>query len=354
MIHYKKDITKANLSLELDDIKRRGGVDSIEDLLYFPKYFQIETTRNCNARCTFCPVDVWDKTEPYMSEDLFSKIVNEMKDYAHWIEVVAVQRAGEPLMDKKIVDKVARLKEIGIKNVNMATNASLLTTEKILGLFDAGIDEILLSIDSVNKESYEKQRVKLKYDQVMSNIKNLFQLRELKKYNKLKIRVRGVSFYNLDEADNRKELEMWENFWDSIKRPDDRIYMKRAHNWGNQMSLGDDLGGDLANTNVYHPCVLPFTTMHVTAMGIVPLCPQDYDAKMNIGNIKENSIKQVWADLNWKKIREMHATGQRNKISFCNGCRLFDEDFHMEGWKQKRLNSNNNNIIDHTLGLSEG
>ena len=93
MIYSKKDITKESLALELNDIRKRGGVDSIEDLLYFPKYFQIETTRNCNAKCTFCAIDEWDKTEPYMSEKLFSKIVNEMKDYAHWIEWVAVQRA---------------------------------------------------------------------------------------------------------------------------------------------------------------------------------------------------------------------------------------------------------------------
>jgi len=31
--------------------------ESYEDLLAFPRYFEIETVNACNARCTMCTID---------------------------------------------------------------------------------------------------------------------------------------------------------------------------------------------------------------------------------------------------------------------------------------------------------
>ena len=110
MINSIRDATKTNLNLEMTDIARRLSLDNYEDAFYFPKYFQIETVRLCNAHCPFCPVDEWDKSVPFMPESLFDKIVDEMSKYSDWIEFVAVQRAGEPLMDKNIALHIAKLK----------------------------------------------------------------------------------------------------------------------------------------------------------------------------------------------------------------------------------------------------
>jgi radical SAM protein with 4Fe4S-binding SPASM domain len=104
--------------------------------------------------------------------------------------------------------------------------------------------------------------------------------------------------------------------------------MKRAHNWGNQL-FGENLPEE-GMRDIYHPCVLPWSTMHVTAMGTVPLCPQDYDAKMNIGDVNKDTIQDIWQGANWEKIREQHRTGMRNEIPFCRGCILFDRELSLE------------------------
>ena len=332
----KEQLSEQSLAKEMQDITRRIDVDDIDEALFFPKYFQIETTRLCNARCPFCAIDQWDKTTTFMSDDLFSKIVKEMKEFADWIEVVNVQRAGEPLIDKKIIERVRAFKEIGIKSVNISTNASLLNEARATKLIEAGIDEVMLSIDSVDKEPYEKMRVGLKYETVIDNIKRFFRLRE-KLNPKVIIRVRGVSFYDINNEKHRKELQRWEDFWNKNKKPQDRIYMKRAHNWGNQ-KIWDGHKDKMEPVNeIFHPCVLPWSTMHVTAMGIVPLCPQDYDATMNIGDINKQTIAEVWKGENWNRIRNLHATGQRNDIELCKGCKLFDLDFKLENWQQIQL-----------------
>jgi len=329
----KNQLNEQSLEKEKQDIAKRLELDNADEALFFPKFLQVETIRICNAHCPFCPVDEWDKSVPIMPDKLYHKIVEEVSDYSDWIEFVCLQRDGEPLLDKKIVNRVSLMKEAGIKKVTFSTNASRLFKEKSRELLESGLDEIMFSIDSVDKELYEKTRVGLKYEHVIRNIKDFFKMREDINPDII-VRVRGVSFHDMDNKNHRDDMKRWEEFWEKYKQPQDRIYMKRAHNWGNQQEWDDKIP---QYDWVYHPCILPWSTMHITAMGLVPLCPMDYDAKMNIGDINTHSIANVWGNSEWNRIRELHSTGKRNEISYCQGCRLFDEDWALEDWQQKQL-----------------
>jgi len=336
MITTQDKVTEEILLTEMYDIAKRLNLTEVEEALYFPKYLQIETSRVCNARCPFCAIDQWDKSTPVMKDSLFEKIVSELKEYSHWIEFVAIQRAGEPLLDKKIAKRVQALKEIGIKKVSLSTNASLLTEKKAQELLEAGLDELMLSIDAVEKKRYEMMRVGLNFEAVVRNIQSFFTLRD-KIRPKLIVRVRGVSFHELNNSQHRKELQDWEDFWETLRKPQDRIYMKRAHNWGNQKNWDDHTP---QYDEVFHPCIIPWSTMHVTAMGKVPLCPMDFDAKLDLGDINVQSMSEVWRNEKWSKIREAHRSGQRKKVEFCQGCRLFDLENSLENWQQKQLYEN--------------
>jgi len=326
MIESKTDLNKSNLLKEMDNITNKLGLKSIEEASYFPKFVQIETTRICNAKCPFCAIDDWDKSTPIMPEVLFKKIIDEVKDYSDWINWVCVQKAGEPLLDKRIAMRIAYIKDSGIKNVIMSTNASLLFEERAREILEAGIDDIMFSIDSVIKDEYEKMRVGLDFETVIDNIKTFFKLRDEIRPQTI-IRVRGVSFFDLKKDEERKHLIEWENFWNPLQKSHDRIYMKRAHNWGNQQ----DWNGNIKNNkDIYHPCIIPWSTMTISAMGIVGLCVNDYDSKMNLGDVNKNTISEIWNNDKWGNIRKLHSEGKRNNISFCKGCRLYDQEYSIE------------------------
>ena len=327
MLTSKEQATPEKMTAELQRLADRLDLKSLEEALYFPKFFQIETTRLCNATCTFCAVDLWDKTTPFMSDKLFHKIADEIIEHRDWINFVDLQRSGEPLLDKKIYDRVGYMKDGGVKWVVIATNASGLNDANAKKLLNAGIDEVMLSIDSVDKETYENSRVGLKYEPVIENIRNFFRLRNEMRPSTV-IRVRGVSFYDEDNEQHLSEMAGWSNFWADLKRSHDRIYFKRAHNWGNQKEFED--GKSVDHDWVYHPCIIPWSTMHITAMGTVALCPQDYDGLANLGNINGQSIAEVWRAHTINKVRKQHAAGERNNIKLCQGCRIFDEEFSLE------------------------
>jgi radical SAM protein with 4Fe4S-binding SPASM domain len=113
--------------------------------------------------------------------------------------------------------------------------------------------------------------------------------------------------------------------------------MKRVHSWGNQVSVD---GAPSIDAEVLHPCIIPWSTMHITAMGRVALCPHDYDGKADLGDINTHSIAEVWRASKLAEVRRLHASGNRDAIHFCKGCRTFDEAFSLErdkdNWRTQR------------------
>jgi radical SAM protein with 4Fe4S-binding SPASM domain len=337
MILSRAELSAERLEAELRSLAERIEVPQLKDALRFPRFFQIETTRLCNARCPFCAVDQWDKSVPMMSDALWEKIAAELIEWRDWLRFVDLQRAGEPLLDRKIYRRVRQLKEGGIKHIALSTNISGLNDKNARALLEAGIDEVMLSIDAIDKEGYEKSRVGLNYEQVMENIRRYFRLRDEIRPDS-QIRVRAVCVFDPDkEPDAVRE---WEDFWRPMKRPHDRIYMKRMHSWGNQVALD---GAPSAEDEVLHPCIIPWSTMHITAMGTVALCPHDFDGKADLGDINTHSIAQVWCAQKLQEVRRLHSTGQREAIDFCRGCRTFDEEFSLErdkdNWRTVRKNT---------------
>jgi MoaA/NifB/PqqE/SkfB family radical SAM enzyme len=134
-------------------VKRISPDEMFEDLLRFPRYLEIETVNVCNARCPMCTIEDWERGAPSMKDDLFKKVAGEVIEHAHELKRVSLYRDGEPLIDKKLADRCAVLKEGGVKNVSISTNVSLLTEEKSRDLLHAGLDTIIMSIDSLDKET---------------------------------------------------------------------------------------------------------------------------------------------------------------------------------------------------------
>lgn len=214
MITKKTDINDKILKQELNVINKKLTLKEIDEALYFPKYFQIETTNLCNSRCPFCPNSEIDKSIPYMSDELFKKILKELSEYSGWIKSICPQRMGEPLLDKKIAYRIKALKDINMKFVSMSTNAALLNEQKATEILKAGIDELMISIDSVEKSKYIKQRVGLDFDTVIKNIRIFFKLRDELKPDTI-IRVRGIYFAN---ETTELEFEKWNLFWGPLKK----------------------------------------------------------------------------------------------------------------------------------------
>ena len=295
------------------------SVDNFEELLNFPLYFEIETSNICNARCSMCTIHNWKRSDnPFMSERLFCSIASQIIERKDFVRVVNVSRDGEPLLDNALEQKITYLKKGGIKKVTFSTNAALLTEDRAKMLLDSGLDDIMFSVDGATKETFERIRQGLIYEDVVSNILSFIKLRD-KRNTSLSVRVRLVI-----QDDNKYELNKWGNFWRSKVSSQDRVYAKALHGWGNQLEGFEEKRVGTAESLI-RPCTSTFSTMIIRYNGEVTVCPIDYDFKYKNGNLNELTIEEIWkngAALN--KFRTKHINSLRDDLIFCRNCTLWD------------------------------
>jgi len=291
----------------------------LETLLRFPKYFLIETINTCNARCIMCGIDFDKKAKQVIDDDLFDKMVTEISQYADHVEKVMLYLDGEPLLDKRMPQKVAKMKAAGVKKVNLASNASLLDDKRALALIEAGLDEIYITLDSLKPEVYEAIRVRLNFNEVYNNILGFIALRD-QLNPKLLIRIQMIQQdLNFDEGDAFLE------HWRTRLQPTDQIVVQKAHNWANGVDVHKF--GDESDINNY-PCIALWGTFVAHVDGTVPLCCMDTDTKHLLGDLRTQSIAEVWQGQVMNRLRKMHLDGERKDIPLCDGCTLWRETKH--------------------------
>ena len=81
-----------------------------------------------------------------------------------------------------------------------------------------------------------------------------------------------------------------------------------------------DTYNNLEHPEINDPCELLWDRMYVWFDGKVNPCDADYKSHLSYGNVKENSIKEIWESKIIAKTRENHLSGKRKNINPCNKC----------------------------------
>ena len=102
-----------------------------------------------------------------MTDELFAKVLRDCTDMG--VKDVNLQFLGEPLLDRKICQRIRAAKELGFR-VQMVSNASLLDESMSSQLLASGLDELRISMDGFTEKTYEDIRIGLKFERVKRNI----------------------------------------------------------------------------------------------------------------------------------------------------------------------------------------
>jgi len=266
----------------------------------------IENTNACNADCTFCPHKMMSRKTGIMDMDLTRRIIDECKDLG--IDYVAIYGFGEPLLDPHFFERVEYAKWKGISRVITNTNAMYLNNEKTRKILESGIDEVYISFDAATEETYKKIRPGLSFRTVEQNVLNLVKEKKQRSSDKPEIILSFVeSSVNKQEA--KRFIQKWTNMADNIS-------ISIIHNWtGDIESNNKDNIGSRRDA-----CRLLWTDMVISWNSEVPLCCNDYENRIILGNIKHQSIKEIWGGKELRKIRGSHIQGNFKEVSLCANC----------------------------------
>lgn len=296
----------------------RHGLQKPEDAQYFPKFLQIETVSLCNGKCVMCPVGEWNRSERIMDMELYRKIISDITPYTQWIERVTIQLDGEPLMDRYLEERIKLLKKTGIKTVAFSTNGSLLDERRGISVIHSGVDEVSFSVDGVTPYTFETIRKGLKFETCIGNIKRFIELRDSLAPS-LRIRIRMTI-----QEENIYEFRDLVSYWKDLTAPGDEIYGKLMHTWGNWLQ-GIQLFPIQNREGLNEtPCISPWSSIVILSDGRVPLCCNDFNASILLGNVRSDHIQDIWQSRVLKKIRNSQLKKGRRSMKLCLDCNTWD------------------------------
>src|SRR5271155_3807548 len=130
---------------------------------------RVSVTDRCNFRCVYCRSA--DPENHMAHHELLEW--DEFERLARILVGMGIRKVrvtgGEPLVRPGVEDFIARLKAIGVQDLSMTTNGYLLA-DRVDALIAAGLDRINISLDSLEREKFERITRSKSFDQVMAGI----------------------------------------------------------------------------------------------------------------------------------------------------------------------------------------
>jgi sulfatase maturation enzyme AslB (radical SAM superfamily) len=272
-----------------------GALDAVRQR--FPPVVRIETTNACNARCVICPHREMRRSITAIDERVYARLIDQCA--AGGCREVHLHNFGEPLLDKRLEDRIAYAKQKGIGKVKIFSNGSLLTAERARRLIEAGLDEFKVSFDGANSEEFEQIRAPLRFDAVVGNVVELVKQRNAAR-SKLRVHVACCS--TTDKQSTMRSLE----------KVVDQFAFGKLHNWGGHSAL---------KKRVRKPCSRLWRTFTVLASGEVSLCCLDYEGEQPLGRVDDShSIRDIWNGQPYRDIRRLHRESRQGQIPLCANC----------------------------------
>lgn len=151
-------------------------------------YLRISVIDRCNLRCVYCMPE--EGIESIHHDEILT--YDEILRICEIVSELGIRKikitGGEPLVRKDIVNLIRDIKNIDkIEQVTLTTNGILLH-EMLDDLYDAGIDAINISLDTLNKDNFKKITRRDGLEKVLMSIDKAYDLGIRVKINCLAIR----------------------------------------------------------------------------------------------------------------------------------------------------------------------
>lgn len=274
----------------------------------FPLFLDIEVTSSCNLQCPFCATTYRKNKikQGFISFDLIKKIISE--GAREGLYGVKFNIRGEPLLHPDLVEFVSLAKKSGLIDVYFNTNAMLLTKDISTKLIAAGLDRISISVEGCSREEYEKHRVGARFETLIKNIKGLRALRQKLGVSHPKIRIQTVML-----PDSQVSFDEYRKFWSR---------------YADEVGYLDYKSMKIKKKGITYPWACPqiWQRMAVWWDGTILPCNHDDNKLLELGNLKDISIKQAWHSERLNTVRKQHKKGMSHKIRACDGCYLRDSE----------------------------
>lgn len=288
-----------------------------------PFLLYVDPSSACNFRCQFCPTGHKDllRASEYkrsvLDLGLFEKLLRDLEAFPEPLKVMRMNKIGEPLLNRKLPEMIAMAKAGGrVRYIDLATNAALFTPELLTRLIEAGLDRLNISLEGVSREQYaEHAKVKIDFDRLVENVRWLYAHR-----GGCEVTVKVPGNF-LGEGDRERFFAL---FGDHC----DRIFVEELSPiWPGfdveqraGVAVQEQAGQYRQTLRDKDVCTYLFYAMAVNADGTVSACCPDWDQKLVVGDLKRESLREIWHSEAMRRLRLQHLRGERRDNPVCRDC----------------------------------
>lgn len=284
----------------------------------YPLLVDIELSSLCNLTCAMC-YTITDQFKQQvngtrMEWDLYQKIIDEIGGK---VTAIRLSLRGEATLHPKFIEAIKYSKDKGIKEVSTLTHGGKLTLPYFTKMVEAGIDWITVSADGVG-EVYERVRKPLKFNDLLDKLKAIKQFKDAHGLKRPVIKVQGI--------------------WPAIAESGVAVYYDAFEACTDLVAFNPLIDYLSNDTEIEYleefTCPQQYQRLVIGADGLVMKCSNDEENRELIGDIKKETVHQVWHGEKMQAVRAMHLQPRGfMQSAVCRRCYLprktKDEEAHV-------------------------
>jgi len=288
-----------------------------------PYGISIEPTNKCNLSCPQCPtgMKILTRAEGKMNVEIIKILVADLSPFLY-TSIFYFQ--GEPFINHDIYDVIKFAHDKSIYGIT-STNGHFVNEFNANKIIESGLRKLIISIDGTSQEVYDQYRVNGSLSKVIEGAKILVNAKKRLKSKKPKIVFQFlVTAKNEHQIEDAKRLAK-ELMVDKIEFKTTQIYdfkfgnalIPKNEKYSRYKKNND--GTYKIKSNQKNHCWRMWTNPVVTVSGDVVPCCFDKDAKYKMGNLNNQSFKEIWKSEAYKNYRAQ-VLKNRKSIDICTNC----------------------------------
>lgn len=301
------------------DLVNRTGLETVIPLSV-PFIIFVDPSDACNFRCKFCPtadrilMRKIGRSLKTMDFKLYKKIIDNICQFEKPIKVLRLYKDGEPLLNPNFADMIRYAKEKKCsERIDTTTNASLLNPKRNLEIIEAGIDRINISIEGISERQYLAfSKYKIDFKELVANISHLYKNR---KNCEIIIKINGDT---ISDTDKKKFYKIFGDIADGVFIEHIMSCWPEFELKGVKVNQKVGIYGQKIKEVMVCPYV--FYSLSINSNGLASACFLDWSRKLIIGNIKNESVKDIWNGKKLIEFQKMFLHKKRKEHLICKNC----------------------------------
>jgi len=288
---------------------------------------RVENTNACQYACEMCPREKMSRKVGVMPPEDYRFFLGRLNDYVvetglsePYASTFFLHGFGEPLLDQKLAEKGAMVVEIfPASQSQILTTLGVRRSESYLRslLEEGGLKYIIVSLYGFQEKTYSKVQHAGSYRTVRENLIFLAKLnKDLGNPCKISVQLLVPHTQTVIDEDPA-EKKAFEDLMTIIEPLGVTLDTLSLHNFGD--------GRD------YHPSAREKTMCSVVNgrrrthlnvtwdLKVLPCC-FDYNAEVVLGDLREDSIKQIYEGENYRRFLDAHRNGNFDDYPLCKAC----------------------------------